>query len=92
MTQRPNLNQKLRYYEVIIKGNGIGISQKFAKQIFTMFQCLDAANNYPDTGIGLAVCKKIVDNYHGEIFAKSKENKGASFHVILPVEQPQKTS
>ncbi len=57
-----------------------------------MFQCLDAANNYPDTGIGLAVCKKIVDNYHGEIFAKSKENKGASFHVILPVEQPQKTS
>ncbi len=69
--------------------NGVGFDQKYAKQIFTMFQRLNISGNYPGTGIGLALCKKIVQNYHGEIFAKGKEGEGAEFHVILPVSQPK---
>jgi len=85
----PYLNQKLRYYELIVKDNGIGFEQKYAKQIFVMFQRLNTGPVYAGTGIGLALCKKIVDNYHGEIFAEGRENKGATFHVILPVQQPK---
>ncbi|MEO6489602.1 MAG: chemotaxis protein CheB [Ferruginibacter sp.] len=79
-----NLHEKLVYYEIIFKDNGIGFNQKYAKQIFTMFQRLDASGNYPGTGIGLALCKKIVDNYGGVIYAEAIENMGASFHIILP--------
>ena len=65
----------------------IGFDQKYAQQIFTMFQQLNSGGKYPGTGIGLALCKKIVHNHSGEIFAKGEENKGAAFHVILPVKQ-----
>ncbi|MEO8761215.1 MAG: ATP-binding protein, partial [Bacteroidia bacterium] len=84
----PKLNQKLNYYEIVFKDNGIGFDQKYARQIFTMFQRLSSGGIYPGTGIGLALCKKIVQTYSGKIFAQGKENKGASFHVILPIEQP----
>jgi two-component system CheB/CheR fusion protein len=84
----PKLNQKLSYYEIIFKDNGIGFDQKYERQIFTMFQRLSTGGNYPGTGIGLALCKKIVQTFSGQIFAQGKENKGASFHVILPIEQP----
>nr|MBA2611635.1 chemotaxis protein CheR [Bacteroidota bacterium] len=83
------LNQKLSYYEILIKDNGIGFDQKYEKQIFTMFQRLNIVNRYTGTGIGLAICKKIVQTYSGEIFAEAKENMGATFHIILPIEQPE---
>jgi two-component system CheB/CheR fusion protein len=84
---RPGLNESLTYYELIFKDNGIGFDQKYAQQIFVMFQRLKKQNDYPGTGIGLALCKKIVQSYNGEIFAEGKENEGASFHVILPAKQ-----
>jgi two-component system CheB/CheR fusion protein len=84
----PVLNQKLSYYEIIVKDNGVGFDQKYAQRIFIMFQRLHAGDAYAGTGIGLATCKKIVQNYHGEIFAKGQVNKGAAFHIILPVKQP----
>ncbi len=80
----PHLNLNMNYYRITIKDNGIGFDQKYAGQIFTMFQRLDISGNYPGTGMGLAFCKKIVHNYHGEIYAQSKKNEGTSIHVILP--------
>ncbi|MGZ3921965.1 MAG: sensor histidine kinase, partial [Bacteroidia bacterium] len=68
-----------------------GFDQKYAQQIFTMFQRLHETNSYAGTGIGLALCKKIVQNYHGAIYAEGKPNEGATFHVILPEKQPRKT-
>ncbi len=85
-----NLDDKLRYYEITFKDNGIGFDQKYAEQIFTMFQRLSSGGEYPGTGIGLAICKKVVKTYHGEIFAEGLEDKGAVIHVLLPVAQPKK--
>ncbi|MCW3075687.1 MAG: hypothetical protein JWO32_296, partial [Bacteroidetes bacterium] len=87
MKSYPDLNHKLSYYELTFKDNGIGFEQKYAPKIFTMFQRLHDANNYGGTGIGLALCKKIVENYQGEISVKAKVNEGACFYVYLPVAQ-----
>jgi two-component system CheB/CheR fusion protein len=89
MQAHPKLYANLTYYDIIFEDNGIGFNQKYAKQIFTMFQRLNEGSKYSGTGIGLALCKKIVQNYCGEIYAEGEENKGARFHVILPVKQPK---
>ncbi|MEI6946899.1 PAS domain-containing protein [Paraflavisolibacter sp. H34] len=80
----PHLDAKKTYYELIFKDNGIGFDQQYAEQVFTIFQRLNARSSYEGTGIGLAICKKIVAGHHGEIFARSEEGKGAEFHVLLP--------
>lgn len=90
MKKFPKLNPKNTYYQIDIEDNGIGFNQKYASQIFTMFQRLNSAFDYPGTGIGLALCKKIVDDYHGHIYAEGVENSKAVFHVILPEMQPLK--
>jgi PAS domain S-box-containing protein len=72
------------HVEIIFKDNGIGFEQQYAKQIFTIFQRLHNKETYKGTGIGLALCKKIVENHQGEIFSNAKENEGALFHIILP--------
>lgn len=81
---------KLRYYEITFKDNGIGFDQKYAEQIFTMFQRLGSGGDYAGTGIGLAICKKVVQTHYGLIFAEGKNDIGAMIHVILPVTQPKK--
>ena len=86
----PNLKQELQYCEICFKDNGIGFDQKYGEQIFTMFQRLSSAGEYPGTGIGLAICRKVVQTYFGEIYAEGKEGEGATIHVILPLEQPKK--
>jgi two-component system CheB/CheR fusion protein len=83
----PDLNTKLSYVEIIFKDNGIGFEQQFAKKIFTIFQRLHGKELYVGTGIGLALCKKIVENHHGKIFSFAAEDEGASFHLILPLAQ-----
>lgn len=72
------------FWEIVVQDNGIGFEQKYASQIFTIFQRLHGRNVYEGTGIGLAICRKIVSNHEGEIFASSSPGKGAKFHVILP--------
>jgi len=84
----PTFNPSIPYVELIFKDNGIGFEQQYAKQIFTIFQRLHDKETYIGTGIGLALCKKIIENHHGEIFSNSKENEGALFHIILPLKQP----
>jgi len=86
------LDAKLRYYEITFKDNGIGFDQKYAEQIFTMFQRLGSGGEYAGTGIGLAICKKVVQTHYGLIFAEGLEDKGAVIHVILPITQPKKLS
>jgi light-regulated signal transduction histidine kinase (bacteriophytochrome) len=87
MAQYPLLSTSFKYSEIILEDNGIGFDQKYETQIFTIFQRLHDKVSYKGTGIGLALCKKIVENHHGEIFVKAKEGKGATFHIILPFEQ-----
>jgi len=80
-----NINPKLSYCEISIKDNGIGFNQKRDGEIFLLFTRLHSPGKYLGTGIGLALCKKIVSNHHGEISAKSKENEGALFKIVIPL-------
>jgi len=78
------LDPELQYVEIAIEDNGIGFSNEYAEQIFVIFQRLHAKHEYPGTGIGLALCRKIVENHGGRIFATSIEQVRTEFHVILP--------
>ena len=69
---------------IAIKDNGIGFDQKHAEQIFGMFQRLHPNSAFEGTGIGLALCKKIVEEHGGYISARSKPNEGSTFIVSLP--------
>lgn len=79
-----DLDPKVPYYKIIFSDNGIGFEEKYEEQIFIIFQRLHQKENYKGTGIGLALCKKIVMNHSGAIFAKSKDNRGTDIHVFLP--------
>lgn len=81
------LQENKVHYIIECKDNGIGFSQEYAKQIFIIFQRLHGRSVYEGTGIGLALCKKIVSNHHGSIYANSRLNEGALFVVILPESQ-----
>lgn len=76
-----------RFCRITVQDNGIGFKEQYLDKIFVVFQRLHGRLEYQGTGIGLAVCKKIVDNHHGFITATSSENEGATFIIILPVRQ-----
>ncbi len=79
------LNKNHSYCKISVKDNGIGFDQKYANQIFEIFQRLHGKFEYEGTGIGLSIAKKIADNHSGNISVVSKENEGTVFHVILPI-------
>jgi len=83
----PALNNDIPYCEIIFSDNGIGINEIFMEQIFLIFHRLNASERFEGTGIGLALCKKIVLNHKGEIYVNSKEGIGTEFHVLLPLTQ-----
>jgi two-component system, chemotaxis family, CheB/CheR fusion protein len=83
----PLLIAKLPYCEIIFHDKGIGFDSEFSKQIFFIFERLHSKEQFEGTGIGLALCKRIVSNHHGEIYAESNEEIGTAFHIILPIEQ-----
>lgn len=78
------LQPDMAYYAISISDNGIGFEQEYAEKIFQIFQRLHGKSEYPGAGIGLAICKKIVDNHHGKLFASSVPGEGATFTAILP--------
>lgn len=73
------------YCEISIADNGIGFKQEFDETIFKIFERLNTRDKYEGSGIGLALCRKIVENHYGKIFVTSKENNGTTFYVMLPV-------
>jgi signal transduction histidine kinase/CHASE3 domain sensor protein len=73
-----------KYYKISFTDNGVGFKQQYAESIFVLFHRLPHESNYPGTGIGLAICKKIVENHSGFMEAIGKENIGATFIVFLP--------
>lgn len=83
------LDPILRYHEIVVKDNGIGFNKKYTERIFTIFQRLHTSSQYLGTGIGLALCKKVILNHNGHIYTESIEGEGAAFHIILPENQPE---
>lgn len=84
----PVVNGHQAAYNITITDNGIGFDQKQREKIFDTFTRLNSKDKYDGTGLGLALCKKIVQRHHGMISASSEYGKGATFQVVLPVVQP----
>jgi two-component system, chemotaxis family, CheB/CheR fusion protein len=81
----PQLDSPLSYGEIIFSDQGIGIDPRFAERIFLIFQRLNTRQRFEGTGIGLALCKRIVSNHHGEIYVQPNEGGGSRFHILLPI-------
>jgi PAS domain S-box-containing protein len=75
------------YYEIRISDNGIGFEQKYSDRIFGIFQRLHSKEEYQGSGVGLAICRRIVERHRGAIVADGSLNVGAIFTVKLPVNQ-----
>jgi PAS domain S-box-containing protein len=76
-----------QYYCISITDNGIGFDTRYSDQIFEVFKRLHGRDLYPGSGIGLALCRRIVANHHGHLYAQSQVGKGTTFHLILPGKQ-----
>jgi PAS domain S-box-containing protein len=76
-----------QFCEILVVDNGIGFDEKYLDRIFTVFQRLHKKGEYEGTGVGLAICRKIVDRHSGVITAHSNPGQGATFVVTLPVTQ-----
>ncbi len=72
---------------VLVRDNGIGFDPKYSEKIFNIFQRLHANDEYEGTGIGLAICRKVVERHSGTITARGEVGKGAEFEIVLPIKQ-----
>ncbi len=79
------LRNAIAYYQIEVADNGIGFEEKYLDRIFEVFQRLHTRRQYAGTGIGLAICEKVVANHGGAITASSQPGQGATFRVYLPV-------
>jgi len=76
-------------YQIYVEDNGIGFDEKYVERIFKPFQRLHGRDEYQGTGMGLAICRRIVERHNGSITVKSAPGKGSTFIVTLPSEQPK---
>jgi two-component system CheB/CheR fusion protein len=81
------LREDLSYLEIRVTDNGIGFEQPFAEQVFGLFERLHTMEDYEGTGVGLALCKRIVENHQGHIYALSEKEQGSTFVILLPLAQ-----
>ena len=72
------------YFKVVIEDTGVGFEQQFATKIFKLFSTLKKNSQQKGTGIGLAICKRVMDNHNGFIFARGKTNQGSRFILYFP--------
>ncbi|MDQ3683835.1 MAG: ATP-binding protein, partial [Bacteroidota bacterium] len=79
------VNANRDYIDISIKDNGIGFNKNQEDKVFNIFTRLNSKDMYEGTGLGLALCKKIVLRHKGFIYAEGNEGEGANFHLILPV-------
>jgi signal transduction histidine kinase len=84
MTDTTKFTEK-KYLEIVFADNGIGFEPQYEKKIFSLFERLHAMHEYSGTGIGLALCKRIMENHGGTISALSEPGKGARFYVYFPI-------
>jgi PAS domain S-box-containing protein len=77
----------MQYYRICVSDNGIGFEQEYADQIFEVFKRLHTRDTYAGSGIGLALCRRIVENHHGTLTATSTPGAGSSFCILLPTRQ-----
>jgi PAS domain S-box-containing protein len=84
MADWPMDRPEAQYFEIAFKDNGIGFEQEYNKQIFSLFQRLHGRQEYAGTGIGLALCKRIMENHGGRISAQGEPGDGAVFKIYFP--------
>ncbi|MBC7864351.1 MAG: two-component sensor histidine kinase [Bacteroidia bacterium] len=86
-TKIKSLSAKINYCHITYTDNGIGFDPQYKERIFEVFQRLHNHEEYKGTGMGLAICKRIIENHNGIIFATGKLGKGAQFDMYIPVKQ-----
>ncbi len=74
-----------RYWQLTVSDNGIGFEEEYKERIFELFQRLHGKHEYEGTGIGLSICKKIVENHNGTIYAESALGEGCTITILLPI-------
>ena len=77
-------DKRKKFYRITVSDNGIGFEQQYAENIFLLFNRLHQKSDYPGSGIGLSICKKIAENHNGFIIADGNPGVGSSFSVFLP--------
>jgi signal transduction histidine kinase len=82
--KKPGFTKANQYYRIIFRDNGLGFEQTYAEKIFQLFQRVHTTHSVESTGIGLTICKKIIENHNGFIRASSKVNKGTLFEIYFP--------
>jgi signal transduction histidine kinase len=79
-----------QYCQIVVADNGIGFDERRKDRIFQIFRRLHSNKTHAGTGIGLALCRRIVTRHHGKIDAQSTPGEGSRFHIILPLRQPRR--